>query len=234
MQWDPSVKGSCWAPITLQALAYTSIVLNIITDLMFAVFIPLPMLWSLNLNRRVKMALLFVLSLGILACVAAAVRLSYIARYGIRIDYLWDTAPITIWYVVEATVGIIAGSLPSLKPLFKSVIGTTKRYGSSKTPNYQSGATPSQKSTPVWKFSRGSKHAFSTAERDDDNESERGLNVARSNTDAYALHPYPKTANTCVATAERELHLEGNHGVPNQDEEGIVKTRTTTLSFLNR
>ena len=118
MQWDPTVQGSCWAPLTLQALAYTSVALNIFTDLMFAIIIPLPMLWGLNLNRRSKAALLFVLSLGLFACVASAVKISYLARYGVRDDYLWDTRHITIWSMLELGIGAVAGSLPPVSRFF--------------------------------------------------------------------------------------------------------------------
>jgi hypothetical protein len=121
MQWDPMVKGTCWSPITLQALAYTSVAVGIITDLLFALIIPVPMLWGLQMNKRTKAALIFVLSLGFFCCVAAVVRLVYITNYGSRADYLWDTRKLTIWYVAEAATGIIAGSMPALKPLFKYV-----------------------------------------------------------------------------------------------------------------
>jgi hypothetical protein len=40
VQWDPNVKGTCWGPTTLKALSYTNVSLNILTDLLFAIFIP--------------------------------------------------------------------------------------------------------------------------------------------------------------------------------------------------
>ena len=237
MQWDLSVQGSCWSPLTLQALAYTSIALNIFTDLMFAIVIPLPMLWSLNLNRRTKAALLFVLSLGVFACAAAAVKTSYIARYGVRDDYLWDTRQITIWSVVEATIGIIAGSLPPLKPLFKSVIGSTRRYASGRTPNHHSTGTGVQKSGSVWKSRGSASHVLS---RDlDETSSERQLHMERGNIgNEYDMDTYPKSGNAYVTAIEydggrghEDLHDVGDAA---DREAGIMMKTTTTVSFLNR
>ncbi|GAT26924.1 integral membrane protein PTH11-like [Aspergillus luchuensis] len=72
------------------------------------------------------------------ACVAAIVKLSVLPNYGRTGDLLWDYSTLTIWVVVESNMGIIAGSLPTLKPLFKQFLGT---YGSqTKTRRYTYGS----------------------------------------------------------------------------------------------
>jgi hypothetical protein len=40
VQWDQSVKGTCWTTRTLKALSYTNQSLNILTDIAFSVAIP--------------------------------------------------------------------------------------------------------------------------------------------------------------------------------------------------
>ncbi|GKZ22627.1 hypothetical protein AbraIFM66951_011510 [Aspergillus brasiliensis] len=100
--------------------------LNILTDIIFAV-LPAIMLRHLQVNRRVKASLVCILGLGIFACAAAIVKLSVLPNYGRTGDLLWDYSTLTIWVVVESNMGIIAGSLPTLKPLFKQILGT---YGS--------------------------------------------------------------------------------------------------------
>ena len=87
------------------------------------------------------------------ATVAALVKASYLPSYGKTGDWLWDSQNLTIWTVVESNVGIIAGNLPCLKPLFRVVLGGTYGHGSRKTPvpayGYQSrsyGAGTTQKS----------------------------------------------------------------------------------------
>ncbi|KAB8231513.1 integral membrane family protein [Aspergillus alliaceus] len=135
--WDHSVKSECFTPTQLLELSYTNTALNILTDLIFA-FLPAFMLRHLQVNRRVKASLVCILGLGIFACAAAFVKLSVLPNYGRTGDFLWDYSTLTIWVVVESNMGIIAGSLPTLKPLFKQVLGS---YGSrSKTRPYTYGS----------------------------------------------------------------------------------------------
>ncbi|GKZ30279.1 hypothetical protein AbraIFM66950_008542 [Aspergillus brasiliensis] len=124
--WDKNVKSECFTSTQLLKLSYTNTGLNILTDIIFAV-LPAIMLRHLQVNRRVKASLVCILGLGIFACAAAIVKLSVLPNYGRTGDLLWDYSTLTIWVVVESNMGIIAGSLPTLKPLFKQILGT---YGS--------------------------------------------------------------------------------------------------------
>jgi hypothetical protein len=104
---------------------------NILSDLLFAIIIPFPMIWNLNTNKRTKASAMFVISLGALACAASIARMPYLVNFGSTIDSLWAMAPVALWSVVETEVAIIAACVPSLKPLVKSilessVIGTFK------------------------------------------------------------------------------------------------------------
>jgi hypothetical protein len=40
LQWDQTVKGTCWTTKTLKSLSYTNQALNILTDIAFSVAIP--------------------------------------------------------------------------------------------------------------------------------------------------------------------------------------------------
>lgn len=91
------------------------------------------------MNGRQKASLICIFGLGIFATAAALVKLTYLPNYGKTGDWLWDSRNLTIWTVVECNVGIIAGNLPCLKPLFRTVLGSTYGRGSRKTPsNYLS------------------------------------------------------------------------------------------------
>ncbi|KAH9877338.1 hypothetical protein IAQ61_002703 [Plenodomus lingam] len=133
VMWDPTVKGTCWTGTTLKALGYTNSALNITTDLAFSVFIPIPMLWNIQMNRRQKASLIGIFSLGIFATAAALVKLSYLPNYGRSGDWLWDSRNLTIWTVTECNMGIVAGNLPCLKPIFRTILGATYGRGSRKT-----------------------------------------------------------------------------------------------------
>ncbi|PYH30830.1 integral membrane family protein [Aspergillus neoniger CBS 115656] len=135
--WEENVKSQCFTSSQLLKLSYINTALNILTDLIFAI-LPAIMLRHLQVNRRVKASLVCILGLGIFACAAAIVKLSVLPNYGRTGDLLWDYSTLTIWVVVESNMGIIAGSLPTLKPLFKQFLGT---YGSqTKTRRYTYGS----------------------------------------------------------------------------------------------
>lgn len=98
------------------------------------------MLWQVQMNRRQKSSIIAILGLGIFATAAALVKISFLPNYGKTGDWLWDSRNITIWTVLENNVGIIAGNLPCLKPIFRSVLGSTYGRGSRNrsTPKYLS------------------------------------------------------------------------------------------------
>ncbi|KAH7069315.1 hypothetical protein FB567DRAFT_565051 [Paraphoma chrysanthemicola] len=147
--WDPTVKGTCWSSFTLKTLGYVNSALNISTDIAFSIAIPIPMLLSIQMNGRQKASLICIFGLGIFASAAALVKLSYLTNYGHTGDWLWDSRNLTIWTVVECNVGIVAANLPCLKPIFRTVLGSTYGRGSRKTTN------PAYMSKP---YGAGSKH----------------------------------------------------------------------------
>ncbi|CZR63592.1 related to integral membrane protein [Phialocephala subalpina] len=132
INWDTTVQTTCWAPTTLRNLSYVNSSINIFTDLMMAA-LPIPMLWNLQINGRVKASLCCIMGLGIFACVSSIMKLSTLPSYGLTGDFLFDSTMITIWTIVECNVGIITACLPCLKPLFKRMLENPWAYGSSKT-----------------------------------------------------------------------------------------------------
>jgi hypothetical protein len=106
------------------------------------------------MNRRQKISIIGILGLGIFATAAALVKLSYLPNYGKTGDWLWDSRNITIWTVTESCVGIIAGNLPCMKPLFRKVLGSTYGRGTRKT----TGTTPRYLSKP---YGPGTGHGHS-------------------------------------------------------------------------
>lgn len=131
VQWDKTATGTCWTPQTLKAVTYTNAALNIFTDIIFALVIPIIMLWSVQMNRLQKWSIISILGLGVLATAAALVKVSYLPGTGKSNDLLWDARNITIWTVVECNIGIVAGNLPCLKPLIRGIFGSLS--GSSRT-----------------------------------------------------------------------------------------------------
>lgn len=100
------------------------VVITIITDFVVAVF-PIPLVWQLQLNLRAKMSLIFVLSLGIFAAIAAIVK-AEIQKTIFQEPEPFIEDRFTLWRFIEFDVGIIAASLPALKPLFALFLGAAR------------------------------------------------------------------------------------------------------------
>jgi hypothetical protein len=49
-------------------------------------------------------------------------KLTVLSSYGRSGDFLFDSTGLTIWTTAELNVGILAGSIPCLKPLFKVIL----------------------------------------------------------------------------------------------------------------
>ncbi|KAK7908971.1 hypothetical protein PG985_014849 [Apiospora marii] len=144
--WDPTVKATCWSKQTLQTLSYANSIINILTDMFFAV-LPAPMLWNVQINVRTKASLICIMGLGVFAVAAAIVKSLFLSNYGKTGDFLWDSTDLTIWISTECNTGIIAACLPCLKPLFKRLLETTtQRYGKSSSTFGSSAANQTNKS----------------------------------------------------------------------------------------
>ncbi|QRC98512.1 hypothetical protein JI435_045660 [Parastagonospora nodorum SN15] len=166
VQWDQTVKGTCWSTKTLKSLSYSNQALNILTDVAFSVAIPIPMLWNVQMNRRQKASIIGILGLGMFATAAAVVKLSYVSTYGRSGDWLWDSRDLTIWTVIECNVAIIAGCLPCLKPLFRTVLGSTYGRGTRKTEPSKYISRPYGPGTPQRSRNYSELHSNKTADTD--------------------------------------------------------------------
>ncbi|KAI6350230.1 hypothetical protein MCOR25_010571 [Pyricularia grisea] len=135
--WDKSIPGGeCVSTEYLVYSSYVSSSLSCSSDFALA-SLPIFMLRNVQMNLRVKLAVIGILSLGFFTVAAAILKTISLTKWGLLGDYLWDTGDITIWFTVEISVAIIAGSTPCLKPLFKRILDSTRRYGSGRTPpNY--------------------------------------------------------------------------------------------------
>ncbi|KAH6659727.1 hypothetical protein BKA67DRAFT_545547 [Truncatella angustata] len=133
--------AKCFSTDTFLKLSTFNGVMNILTDAVF-VLLPVPVIVGLQVNKRVKATLIFILSLGLFACVASIVRVYVGSHVFEDMDYTWAYA-FFIWNYAELHTGIIAACLPALRPLFSSILENTSRrlratgymYGSSRYGN---------------------------------------------------------------------------------------------------
>jgi hypothetical protein len=102
---------------------------TIFTDILVYV-LPMPVLWHVRLPLTQRIGLLALFGLGLFVCVAGILRTYYIYYVVYEtFDVTWEGYNLWIWTALETHLGIIGGSIPSLKPLFFKV-SNSSAYGS--------------------------------------------------------------------------------------------------------
>ncbi|MCJ1405183.1 hypothetical protein MMC11_008409 [Xylographa trunciseda] len=108
--------------------------------------IPITFVCSLQLSRKKKTSICLLLSLGVIAGVCAFIKLTKLPELGARDDTTWNTTPLFIWNANEINLVIIAACIPSLRPLFITLLGGTVSTPSSRS---LSAPTSRKKSVPI-------------------------------------------------------------------------------------
>ncbi|KAL5342686.1 hypothetical protein BJX70DRAFT_269101 [Aspergillus crustosus] len=119
-------RGTCLSVDVLLIIAYVYSSLTIVCDVALGV-LPACLIWGLQMTRRTKIALCGILSLGAVASVAVIMRLPYLPNYA-DVDFLYSTYQIAIWSIMETGLAIIAGSLITLRPLFRWFLDNSSSY----------------------------------------------------------------------------------------------------------
>ena len=228
--WNPAIDATCWKPRTIRALSYTNSALNIFTDLLFSIIIPLPMLWRLHVNFRTWVTLMCILGLGVFACAAASVKVSYLPNYGKQGDFLWDSRNITIWVATELNVAITAASLPPLRPLFKTVLGGTYGRGTRGSSNAQHRGRKSWCALP----DSGRKSARENI-LDGSTESQAALELENCQSHAF-VHSASGTTTEIGHTDPEGLGSSPREvqALPEDPEKSILTTTTMSVHYSER
>jgi len=111
------------------AVTYFVSASNIATDLATAL-IPVLLLRNVKMNPRLKIVTIGVLSLGIFASLATVIRMPYSYAYTATNERLYAIGHIVLWTVLEVGLAIIAGSLPMLRKLVRSLAIDSKEDSS--------------------------------------------------------------------------------------------------------
>ncbi|CAG8293813.1 unnamed protein product [Penicillium olsonii] len=119
LELDPKAgfSGTCMNLDSIIAIAYVYSVTATCCDLTLGL-LPVWLVWNLQMNTRTKAALAAILGMGCVASAAVIIRIPFLHDYK-DTDFLYATSNISIWSNVEASLGIAAGSLVTLKPLFR-------------------------------------------------------------------------------------------------------------------
>ncbi|RYP89652.1 hypothetical protein DL770_004230 [Monosporascus sp. CRB-9-2] len=119
--WDTRVienGGKCNDAHILADIYYATTAVNIVTDWVTA-FMPIPILWNIQMNRNSKASVAFIL--GFFASLSACIRLKYTVGLTAAEDYLYAVSDIVIWGYAENGLGLIVGCVATLKPLFRNM-----------------------------------------------------------------------------------------------------------------
>ncbi|KAK7178521.1 hypothetical protein DPSP01_003514 [Paraphaeosphaeria sporulosa] len=110
-------KGTCISMDIIIAFTYVMSAIFAVCDFTFAI-LPVFLIKGLNMSRNQKFALIPILSMACVASSAVIVRLAYVPTFRDP-EFLYATVPIAIWSEIEMSLAITAGSLPTLRPLYR-------------------------------------------------------------------------------------------------------------------
>ncbi|KAF7719585.1 Uncharacterized protein PECH_005492 [Penicillium ucsense] len=113
-------------------LLFAASVINIFTDFL-ATAIPMPLIWSLKLPTRQRLAVISIFSLGVMVNVAGSFRTAYVWQsMVVGYDRTWLSWPILVAASVEINLGLICSSAPALRPLVAAflprLLNSTRYY----------------------------------------------------------------------------------------------------------
>ncbi|KAI0023811.1 hypothetical protein F4780DRAFT_776435 [Xylariomycetidae sp. FL0641] len=120
--------------------------LNIATDIAI-IILPIPMIHSLKMPFKQKLALGGILALGSAVVVISLVRVAFVEMLPMVDDFTWHQAMAGICSVAELNVGVACNSLVRLKPFMRKhlpkLMGTRTALTSGPTRDFQSHASRS-------------------------------------------------------------------------------------------
>ncbi|PYH65774.1 cation-transporting ATPase 4 [Aspergillus vadensis CBS 113365] len=119
--WERTGAGNCMSTDTLIKVAYVYSGICAVCDFALGL-LPINLVRQLQTTLKTKIALGATLSLGCVASTAVILRIPCLHYYE-DIDFLYSTFSIDIWSFIEVGLGITAGSLVTLRPLFRAFLG---------------------------------------------------------------------------------------------------------------
>jgi hypothetical protein len=150
--WMPEIEGSCFSPEVLAAGPWFYQAVSILGDIIILA-IPICLFRDLNVPRRAKFALIGVLCLGVFTCICAIVKTVLLPALFTRSpDKSWDLAQLVLWASLEMCIGMICGSIPSLRPLLPILNARLSQYSGNSSSANSSGAKSKKNSVMLSSF----------------------------------------------------------------------------------
>ncbi|PVH84107.1 hypothetical protein DL98DRAFT_93187 [Cadophora sp. DSE1049] len=99
------LKGKCLPAPQVQALSIAFSAVSAAADIVFGV-LPICVLWNLQMNRKAKIIVGALLCVGIVAGLTVIVRIKYIVDVSLTEDFMFATANVTLWAMIEPAIAI--------------------------------------------------------------------------------------------------------------------------------
>ncbi|KAI9367440.1 hypothetical protein BJX61DRAFT_551444 [Aspergillus egyptiacus] len=130
--WDPEIEGTCWPVHAQRDYALFQGSASALTDFLLAIY-PLFTIKNLQMALKVKIGLGCVLSLGIIAMVAAIVKTIHLPSLSEHANSAWNMVDLTIYVALEQYLIILAACIPALTPLFNIIVRHRSNRSKTKT-----------------------------------------------------------------------------------------------------
>ncbi|KUI72102.1 hypothetical protein VM1G_08049 [Cytospora mali] len=122
--WDKTIPGGVCGSSTEAYLAIA--IVNLVIDLA-VVFLPMPILWRLQMPFAKKLAISAILALGLLICGLTAARIKSVVELD-SLDFTYTVVPDLIFGALEVELGIVNACLPIMRPVGRKVFGSSSVF----------------------------------------------------------------------------------------------------------
>jgi hypothetical protein len=119
---DP-MQGHCIDPNIILGFTYAHAAVSSLGDWTFGI-LPAFIVKGLNMNLRTKVSVFLLLCLANIGSIATLIRIKAIHQISTSRDFLFATIDLAIWSSVEVGIAIVAASIATYRPLFRSFFST--------------------------------------------------------------------------------------------------------------
>ncbi|CAF9916812.1 MAG: hypothetical protein ALECFALPRED_010874 [Alectoria fallacina] len=95
--------------------------LNTILDF-YILYLPIPMVWKLNMGQRRKIGVTAIFMTGFIACIASTLSLAYKIKLVKSSDPIWNGARVEILNIVELNIAIMVACMPACASFSRHII----------------------------------------------------------------------------------------------------------------
>ncbi|PYI29207.1 hypothetical protein BP00DRAFT_349252 [Aspergillus indologenus CBS 114.80] len=121
--WDKTLpEYKCFSDAVLENLQLYQAILMLLFDLMI-IGLPMPTIWRLQMPIQRRLFIIGIFCLGLVACAAGLARIPLLGFQENSTDYTYVGAVPLILMNLEYALGLISGSLPSLRVLVRFIPG---------------------------------------------------------------------------------------------------------------